>query len=220
MLAPDPVALRRAGVVGVVGAVVATVSDLTLLRIAGAGRPAALLLPATYAGALAILLYAVGWWQAACGLLPAGERPARRVVVLGAAFAGIGAVIHGMTGIVLQYETIRGGDVSPPTVIGLLLPLWLLGVACGCLLTVVWAHTILRRPTAYPRWMAAANPIVLPVLVAGLSLLAGRRISAFVVPAAPNIAQAVLFALTVAFGFRTPARAPGDPFADATAIRT
>src|SRR5262249_52740784 len=107
MLAPTPSALRQAGIVAVVAAVLATLSDLVLLWTSYAhtgalgipAPPAALLLPATYVGALAILCYAVGYWQAACGLLGAGKSVARRFFLLGAAVAGIGGVIHGMTGI-------------------------------------------------------------------------------------------------------------------------
>ena len=99
---------------------------------------------ATYVGALAILCYAVGYWQVACGLLAAGDRLARRVFLLGAAMAGVAGVIHGMTGLILRYEVARGGDVSPAHAIASLLPLWLLGLACGGLATALYAGAILR----------------------------------------------------------------------------
>src|SRR5262245_42724296 len=153
-------------------------------------------MPATYVGALAILFYAMGYWQVACGLLPAGETAARRVFLLGAATAGVGAVIHGMTGVTLRYEVLHGGDVSPARIITALLPLWLLGVACGSVANVIYALAILRGPTAYPRWMAAANMLVLPVAVSALALPGGNEVRALVIPAAPNIAHVIFFALT------------------------
>jgi hypothetical protein len=206
MLAPTPAALRRAGIVAIAAAVVATLSDLALLwaSFARAGAlglpapPARLLTPATYVGALAILCYAVGYWQAACGLLRAGEPLARRVFLFGAAVAGIGAIIHGMTGLGIRCESALGGDPSPMRAIVALLPLWLLGVACGVIGTALYAWAILRHATAYPQWMAAANPTVLPVALAALAMLCGPRVRSFVVPAAPNIAHVVFFTLTTA----------------------
>src|SRR5262249_47299398 len=153
-------------------------SDLTLLRISQAGSTvvARLTMPATYVGALAILFYAVGYWQVACGLLPAGGRAARRGFLLRAAAAGGGGGIHGVTGVPLRYEGPQGGDVSPARIIAALLPLWVLGVACGSVANVIYAVAILRGPTAYPRWMAAANMLVLPVAVSALALPGGNEV--------------------------------------------
>ncbi len=201
MLAPTPDSIRHAGIVAVLAALLATGSDLSLLwlaRRAVAGVPPSprLTMAVTYVGALAILAYAVGYWQVACGLLAAGERLARRVFFSGAAMAGVGAVIHGMTGITLRYEALRGGDVSPTQMIASLLPLWVLGVACGTVLTALYVRAILQGPTGYPKWMAAANPMSLPAAVAAVSALGGPTVSALLVPAAPNIAHAIFFALT------------------------
>jgi hypothetical protein len=158
-------------------AFVATLGDGMLLWVSNAGRmgfdlpapPFGALTAGTYFGALAILLYAVGYWQVAYGLMPAGERLARWVFILGASTAGVGAVIHGMTGAIVRYEAPRGGDVSPATVITYLLPLWVLGSVSGVLAAVLYTYAILRRHTRYPRWMAGANMGVLPVLIGGLS---------------------------------------------------
>jgi hypothetical protein len=46
--------------------------------------------------------------------------------------------------------------------------------------------------------MAATNPLVLPAVIGVLGALCGPRVRAFVVPAAPNIAHALFFALTTA----------------------
>ena len=152
MLAPTARALRSAGIVAIAAALLATLSDLTLVwvSVASAGAvpapPPGITRPATYVGALAILCYAVGYWQVACGLLGAGERVARRVFLLGAAMAGVGAVIHGMTGLTLHYEAQRGGDLSPAHVIVSLLPLWLLGLACGGVATTEHRVRHLLRP--------------------------------------------------------------------------
>lgn len=200
MLTPTPRALRQTGVVAIVAAVLATLSDLTLLRAShtSSAAVAGLIMPATYLGALAILFYAMGYWQVACGLLPAAERPARRVFLLGAATAGVGAVIHGMTGAMLRERILHGGDLSPAMMIAALLPLWVLGVACGGVANIIYALAILRGPTAYPRWMAAANMLVLPVAVSVLALPGGPEVRALVVPAAPNIAHVIFFSLTTA----------------------
>jgi hypothetical protein len=200
LLTPASRALQQAGIVAVFAAILATLSDLTLLWLSRAGSSAVarITLPVTYVGALAILFYAVGYWQVACGLLAAGERLARWVFLLGAATAGIGAVIHGMTGLSLRYEALHGGDVSPARMIVSLLPLWLLGIGSGVLANVLYARAILRGPTAYPRWMAAANMIVLPVAVAALSTLCRPEVRPLVMPAAPNIAHVIFFCLTTA----------------------
>src|SRR5262249_46307786 len=122
VLTPTPRALHEAGVVAVVAALLATLSDLTLLWISHAGSAvvAGLTMPATYVGALAILFPARGYWRVGCGLPPAGAKAARRVFLLGAATAGVGAIIHGMTGITLRYEALHGGDVSPARTIAAL----------------------------------------------------------------------------------------------------
>jgi hypothetical protein len=204
VFAATPSALRRAGIVAVAAALLATLGDLVLLWVSYAGSgahgvrppPAGVLLPATWLGAVAILVYAVGYWQAACGLVDAGERLARAVFLGGAAMAGVGGVIHGMTGLTVHYEMLRGGDASPARMVAAQLPLWLVGLLCGGIAGTSFAAAVIRGPTAYPRWMAAANPLVLPLLIAGVAALGGPRVRAFVVPAAPNIAHVLFFLLT------------------------
>jgi hypothetical protein len=206
MLATTRPAIRRAGIAATVAALLATLGDLVLLWVSYAASgafpiatpPAGVLMPATWIGAVAILGYVAGYWQAACGLVPAGERLARAVFLAGAAMAGVGAVIHAMTGLAVHDELLRGGDVSPARMVGAQLPLWLVGLACGGVAGGLFAAAVLRRPTAYPRWMAAANPFVLPPVIAAVAAPFGPRVRAFVVPAAPNIAHALFFALTTA----------------------
>src|SRR5262249_11869705 len=156
-----------------------TASDVTLVQTAAADDPRpAVTMVATYAGALAILCYAAGFWHVAARLRGAGDAIARRAFLFGAAMAGVGAALPGRTGVTVRYET----DRSPAHVVAVVLPLWVLGVACGVVFTAVWVRAVAGGRTSYPPWMAVANPLTLPLAVAALAMLCGPAFAAVVVP--------------------------------------
>ena len=203
--------------IGVLAAVAATVGDLLLLATSNAARPgfewlptpsAGLLLTGTYLGVLAIPCYALGYRDVAARFEP----PHRRWIAgLGAVGAVLGGTTHGLTGLVIHVEQTGGmGAVDPITVVArygaFLLPLWS-GIGLVTVVgSVVFAIGVLTGRSSLPRWVAFANPaqVVVAFVVLGSMSPTGR---AFLVPAAPNVAHVVFFALAAA---RVPAprRAP------------
>jgi hypothetical protein len=195
--------------VAALAAAAATVGDLLLLWAGNAARPE-LALPRPPAGAvwvgmwlgtLAIPLYAVGYAEVAAALRPAGGRQAGALLLLGTYGAALGGTIHALTGLLLARSEPAASD--PLALLaahgGLLLPLWALVGATLCAGSVVYARTILRGAAPYPRWMALANPAALTVALAVVAL-PSPRLRAFLLPAAPNVAHVLFFALAGARG--------------------
>jgi hypothetical protein len=196
------------GRIGLVAAIVATAGDLLLLATSNAGPTAINWLPApsetalwigTYLGVLAIPCYGLGYRDVARGLPP----PYRGVVTaLGVAGGVLGGTTHGLTGLAIHFES-NGGTtgMDPVTLIArygnYLLPLWALigvGLVIG---STAFALGVVRGRSSMPRWMAFANPalVTLAIVFAGATSEVGR---AFLVPAAPNVAHVVFFALAAA----------------------
>jgi hypothetical protein len=212
----------RLGWVAVAAAVTATAGDLLLLWVANAARPEfTRLVPpppgalplGTYLGVLAIPVYAAGYWDAGRGLGP--RAAARWVFALGAAAAALGAVVHGMTGLVLHFERLQGtSGASPEAVVmrhGLyLVPLWGALAVLSVVGSAVWAITIRRGGTAYPRWLALANPVCL-ILTTSLVAAPWPDLAAFLGPAGPNVAHVVFFALATTFRGATSTVTPAIP---------
>jgi hypothetical protein len=190
--------------IAVAAAILGTLGDLLLLATANATRPGFEWLPApsaaclvgTYLGVLAIPCYGLGYRQVAARFEP---RPGRWIAGLGIAGGVLGGTTHGLTGLVIHVEITGGaGGVDPITVLGrygaYLLPLWAAIAAISVVGTAIYAIGVLAGRSSLPRWTAAANPLVLVVLLVG----AGRTVplgSAFLVPAAPNLAHVLFFAM-------------------------
>lgn len=181
-------------------AIVATIGDLLLLHVAGAGGSAwrgdeatGTLLAGHYLGVLAIPWYALGYREAARPLpAPFG----RAVFLLGAYGAALGAVVHGLTAVLIRVTPVPAGDPNAVFVpqAAFILPLWgLLGLlAVGA--AVAWGAGVVRATQVYPRWLALASPFGLALLVSLLALpFAWLR--SFVVPASANVAHVLFFAL-------------------------
>lgn len=206
-MAPDRVAIAAA--------VAASAGDLLLLLAANAGRPEAGALPAPsegllvlghYLGALAIPLYALGYRQVARGLAPGSPRIARWVFGLGAYAAALGGTVHGLTALLISTERRAGAPPTDPLAFvahagPFLLPLSTLALAALLTGSILYAVAVLRGGTAFPAWMAAANPALLVALV---SLLAwpSPLLRAFVVPAAPNLVHVIFFGLVARMTMR------------------
>ncbi len=221
---------RAAGTAGVVAAVLATLGDLLLLYVANSARPefAALprsphgvLLVGTMLGVLAIPLYGLGYWHVATGLAPEHARAGRAVFLLGAYGGALGGIVHGVTGLIIEVERRAGtGGADPFAVLvrygSCVLPLWGILAALSLAGSALFARAIWRGPTAYPRWMALANPAT---LVVALSLVGSLSpwLRAFLLPAAPNVAHVVFFGATSAVLRRR--GAPASPASHASIDR-
>lgn len=186
-------------------ALIATAGDLLMLFVANAQREE-LGLPQPGAGWLelggvlgvaAIPLYALGYRSASRPVAAASLAGARVVFLAGAAGAGVGALIHGLTALHIGGElaaAVPGRD--PLTSVSewgpALLALW--GLAALLVLTacVPFVWFVGRGVTPAPPLAALANPALLTVALAAAghpSLLP----HAFLTPAAPNLAHLIFF---------------------------
>jgi hypothetical protein len=158
-----------------------------------------------------IPLYGFGYWGVARGIMR--RTGARRAYIRDGALGGAyGGVVHGITGMAGQLERASGVAPGDPLAFvarlgAFLVPLWIglaVAIAAGSL---VFAVAVARGPSAFPRWMAFANPLALVLLAAllGAPTPIGR---ALLVPAAPNLAHVWFFALAgIALGGRSSQRA-------------
>lgn len=195
----------RVRMIGLAAALAGTLGDILLLATSNAGRPGFEWLPAasetvlvvgTYLGIVAIPCYGLGYRTVAARFTPSY---ARWIAALGMAGGVLGGTIHGLTGLVIHVERTSGAaGVDPITVVArygaYLFPLWT--VVGGLLLlgSIVFAAGVLAGRASLPRWTALAGPAPLTVALAvvGSWSMVGR---AFLVPAAPNLAHVVFFAL-------------------------
>jgi len=79
----------------------------------------------------------------------------------------------------------------------LLLPLWLVLGALAAAVSLLQVLLCRSGRTAFPRWFAWANPLALVAVIA-IASLPSPSLAAYLVPAAPNLAQVVYFALSTA----------------------
>ena len=193
-----------AGVVATLAAVLASAGDLLLLAVAngidpalaagGTLRPAALV-AGYYLGVLAIPLYALGYWHVGRRL----PLPYRRVVtVLGACGAVVGATIHGVTGMAiatLQVPTAAGGVEALRPLAAYLAPLWTIIALATLVGSAAFVLPVVRGESTYPRWLALANPIVVMVAICACAAVSPTA-ATLLVPASPNLAHVLFFALT------------------------
>jgi hypothetical protein len=209
------VTARGACTLAAVAALAASAGDLLLLWVGSAGRsdlglpalPAVALLAGHLLGVFAIPLYGFGYWGVSRGIAASHPRAARFVFVTGALGGAYGGVVHGITGVAGQLERAAGAAPGDPLAFvarlgAFLVPLWIglaVAIAAGSL---VFAVAIARGHSAFPRWMAFANPLALVLLAAllGAPTPIGR---ALLVPAAPNLGHVWFFALAgIALGGR------------------
>ncbi|MBI1817266.1 MAG: hypothetical protein HYR72_20025 [Deltaproteobacteria bacterium] len=211
-----PYAIRVAGVVRVTGliatgaALLASIGDLLLLHVAqlgpedcGIARMACWpeLLTGHYLGVLTIPLYGIGYWQVSRGL-GANDWRARWVFALGAYASALGGAVHGLTALIIRASPADPNAPGDPFAAlapyaPYLLPLWLLLGVLALAGSALFTLVILTTRTAYPRWFAFANPVVL-VALASLATLPAPAIASYVIPAAPNLAHIVFFGASTA----------------------
>jgi hypothetical protein len=203
MISDNPLRQRTvviAGSVATLAALLASTGDFLLLA-HGAARAAGdrtvdapALIAGHYLGVTFIPFFAIGYWLAAKGL-GAVRGWTRLVFPLGAAISAYGAVVHGVTAVLIETNLAGEGAASPATVphATYLMPLWGLVFAPALIVSGLFAIIVLAGRTGFPRWFAAANPAVLMMLVAAASLPFPSA-AAYVIPAAPNLAHVLFFA--------------------------
>jgi|GEM_PF-1232846 len=183
--------------IALAGALIATAGDVSLL-VAGSGHiavPSAAFSPVVFFGTLlgvaGIPLYQLGYWHEASLASNRAPKLAFWLRLGGTLFSGTGAAVHAATGLSIAaaagsapppnpYEAILQGG---PTFLGL----WALAAAAFFLATIphlMCCHGGKDR---------LANPLVVTVLILGLSLLLPSAVGNVLGPASVNIAHIVFF---------------------------
>jgi hypothetical protein len=182
---------------------------LLLLWVAAATQPALglsdppgwALIVGHFAGVLAIPFYGLGWAALARPL--AVSQPRTAVIVRSAGFyaAALGAAIHGVTGAALAAErALPGAPIEAMALVArwgtLLLPLWGLATALVVVTSGLWARAAWNGAAGVPRWVAWTNPALGTVVLAAVAT-ATPAARALLLPAAPNLAHVVFFAVLI-----------------------
>lgn len=180
----------------VFGALIASFGDFLLLYVANTARGGAgSILIGALLGIAGIPLYALGYGAAGRVIREAAPRASRAVTFMGGLGAMAGAVIHALTGVLIhrgsREGTLGGDPLAAVAESGILLPaLW--GVAAMAVLVASLAFAVAARPV---RPLAAVlNPAAGTLLVAAVGYFAGP-LRDYIIPAAPNLAHLLFFAL-------------------------
>ena len=212
---------RLAASVAAAAAVLATSGDLLLLHAAGSGAVATSAGSATadahglvgpvilgsLLGVITIPLYALGYWGVSRSLEAAGKTRAAAIFPLGAYMSALGGAIHGMTGLAIHAAIGDGRlDADPFSPLapyaGYFIGLWLLASALMIAISLLFVLAVRSGDTPYPVWAAWANPLCLILVLAGLA--APFSLGAeYLIPAAPNIAHMLFFAMAALILSRT-----------------
>jgi hypothetical protein len=199
--------LARDAQLAAFAALAASAGDLLLLYVANAqrddlGLPQAgrawLWLGGTM-GVVAIPFYALGYRSASHLVAAVSVRGAQAVFVAGAAGALLGSVIHGLTAahISTQLDAAAPGRDPLESLVGgdpLLLTLWGLAALLVVVASALFGWFVARGGTVAPRRAALANPAFATIALAAAGL-PSILLRAFLIPAAPNIAHLIFFAV-------------------------
>ena len=177
-----------------------------------AGVPRWRLLLGHYLGVLLLPAYIPGYWLVFKGLRDAGGWRSWPVFLLGGYTAAIGGALHGL--FALLALIVQHGGVDPEGSRQLLEqarsfadPLH--GLVNGLfVLTSVWfAVAVVSGRSRFPRWLAAANPLVLGlVFLAPYFVAPGFGPALLAAPASFNLAHLVFFCLVAGALRRAPTR--------------
>lgn len=158
-----------------------------------------------YLGILVLPAYIAGYWLVFCGLRGAGPWRSWPVLLLGAYGTAVAGAFHGLLALVALM--VHQGAAGDPTSGGALVeqaraftdPLHGLVIALFVLGSLWFAIAVASGASAYPRWLAAANPLALAaLLVLPYYLAPGFAPARLLLPASFNLAHLVFFALVTA----------------------
>lgn len=194
--------LRIAGLVGILGAALASVGELGLLA-AAEGDTEVDLVRAGLLGVFAIPLYAFGYWQVSAVLSPAAPRLALWLLISGAWAGAVGAAIHGMTAAGIAAGGVLPGasQLDPGALVPYLDSSWTAAAVAVAVASFCFGFTVAAEPTPYPRWTIILAPLGSALLIALLAFpfeIGHTRI----LPAAPHLAHGLFFTLSTAIVWR------------------
>lgn len=208
---------RLYGIIGCLAALAAVVADLALQYTTNPAHLGALdysyfldvsptrIQIGFFLGVIAILLEIAGLWYVAQGLVPAGKRFWLPFFLLSAFITALGAVFHAhaaFLGLVVKAQS-QSPDGARQVFTMLMAELVsyraaLIGVLfVGLILFSRWySFVVIYKKTAYPRYAALFNPLLLLICFAILGfVIAPLRF--VLLPAGINLANFLFFALTI-----------------------
>src|SRR5689334_17393325 len=208
---------RIYGIIGCLAALAAVVADLTLQYTTNPAHLGALdysyflevsqtrLQIGFYVGVIAVLLEIAGLWYVTQGLTPAGKRFWLPFFLFSAFITALGAVFHAHTaflGLVVKAQSQAPDDTGRvfATLIAELVSYRaaLIGILfVGLVLFSLWyAFVVAFKKTAYPRYAALFNPLLLIICFAVLGFVI-PPLRFVLLPAGINLANLLFFAFTI-----------------------
>ena len=221
--APTSAAIRWAGIIAIIAAVLGVIADLALQYTSNTAHllskqslylldvPPYRLFFGHYLGIAAILIETFGFWQIYRGLQPAGERFALPFFLISTFGAMLGAVFHAtfiFVGLALQAQSTQAEATRQifatlltsfnSARIGLAIPA-LLGIAIS---SIWYAFIVGFKPSNYPRWMAISNPLVFLLLIVILTISI-PPLAIFLAPTALNLSHLLFFICSTVIMWKT-----------------
>jgi hypothetical protein len=167
---------------------------------------------AHYLGVFAIPWYMAGYWSLASALGIA-RGWARGLFLTGSYAAGLGGVIHGVSGVLIETGGPGPADSFSPADVPhaiYVVPLW---IAVGLLFAAAsacYAVAVRRTRDPLPRWAAWLNPLTLSVAIV-LAAAPFPRLAPWIGAMSANLVHAMFFGGVAAVLWNARARPPARP---------
>jgi Family of unknown function (DUF6796) len=208
--------LRLAGIVGVITAIVLSLSDISLLYSPAGGYesdamlltiPKWRLLLGHYLGVLMMPFFLIAIWHLYEGIRPAGAWLSIPVAALLGYVASAGGAFHGsVAGLALILQARVGTSPETQAVLTRLLadahlfvePLQAVVFLAGFTGSLWLGTAILSGRTAYPRWFLLANPVLVHAVLFASYFLTPNPVSTLLLPATASLSLLILFGFSTA----------------------
>ena len=208
--------LRLAGIVGVITAIVLSLSDISLLYSPAGGYesdamlltiPKWRLLLGHYLGVLMMPFFLIAIWHLYEGIRPAGAWLSIPVAALLGYVASAGGAFHGsVAGLALILQARVGTSPETQAVLTRLLadahlfvaPLQAVVFLAGFTGSLWLGTAILSGRTAYPRWFVLANPVLVHAVSFASYSLTPNPVSTLLLPATGSLSLLILFGFSTA----------------------
>jgi len=209
--------LRLAGWVGLIGAILVGIGELSLQYTPNGGIEdvqdyfyfndvsAQRLSFGHFIAVLAAPLYLMGYWFLSKKLEPAGPKLSKVFFLIGAYAFAVGTVWIGQRFFLATtvHEIAAGRDLddllhvfaehNEPLVNALRIGM--------LLVSIIWIKLILTGKTVFPKWMAIFSPIALLALMFALYFFK-TKIGLYVFPAAMNVTHVIVFGAALFFSYK------------------
>lgn len=210
--------LMAAGMVGLIGALLVGIGEFTLQFSAAGGYDAAdyryfadvsaqRLSIGHFLSVLAAPLYLIGYWHLGQAFSRGGSPRSGQFIFLVGSYAFVVGIawLGGRIYLALLAQQLAGADAALAPLLSDLLARFaahnepLVNVLRIAMLAIslLWIWRVAAGATLYPRWMALFSPIALLASIFAAYFFAPAWLGAWLLPAAMNLAHALLFALSL-----------------------